>query len=38
MAESMKGLRPKPTYGDVIPVAKSDGLTSVIFPNGDASF
>ena len=38
MAEAIKGLIFKPTYEDVIPVATSDGLQNVKFPNRDASF
>ena len=38
MAESTKGLRLKPTSGDLISVAKSDGVEQIIFPNRDAKF
>ena len=38
MAKSMKGLKVKPTYGDLIGVAFSDGLEHIEFLNRDASF
>ena len=38
MATAMKGLRLKPTYEDLINVAKSDGLGNIIFPNRNAPF
>ena len=38
MAESIKGFRVKPTYEDVISVAKPDGLQNVKSSNRDASF
>ena len=38
MAISMKGLRLKPTYEQLIDVAVSDGLDNIRFPNRDASF
>ena len=34
----MKGLKVKPTYEDLIGVAKSDGLEHVNFLNRDAGF
>ena len=34
----MKGLRLKPTYGDLISVAASDGLEQIKFPNRNAAF
>ena len=38
MAISMRGLRVKPTYEDLIGVAVSDDLQHIKFPNRDASF
>jgi len=38
MAQSIKGLRLKPTYEDLIGVAVSDELRNIKFPNRDASF
>ena len=38
MAISMKGLRIKPTYEQLIDVAVPDGLEHIKFPNRDASF
>ena len=38
MAIAMRGLRIKPTYEDLIGLAKSDELEHVRFPNRDASF
>ena len=38
MANSMQGLRVKPTYGDLIGVAVSDGLENTKFPNRDSTF
>ena len=38
MAIAMKGLRVRPTYEDLIGVAKSDGLEQTQFPNRDATF
>ena len=38
MAVSMRGLRVKPTYEDLINVAVSDELYSIRFPNRDAQF
>ena len=35
---SMKGLRIKPTYGQLIGVAVSDDLGHIRFPNRNASF
>ena len=37
MAFAMKGLRLKPTYGDLISVAVTDGLEHIKFPNRNAS-
>ena len=37
MAESMRGLRVRPQYEDLINVAKSDGL-EIKSPNGNAKF
>ncbi len=38
MAISMKGLRLKPKYEDLIGVAVSDKLYNIKFPNRDATF
>ena len=38
MASSMKGLRLKPTYEQLIGVAVSDGLETIKFPNRDSTF
>ena len=38
MTVAMKGLRIKPTYGQLIGVAGSDGLEHIKFPNRDATF
>ena len=38
MSISMKGLRLKPAYEDLIGVAVSDDLQHMKFPNRDASF
>ena len=38
MAIAMKGLRLKPPYEDLIPVAVSDGLGHIKTPNRNASF
>ena len=38
MAKSMQGLRVKPSYGQLIGVAVSDGLENIQFPNRDAKF
>ena len=38
MAMSMKGLRIKPTYEQLIGVAVSDDLGHIRFPNRNASF
>ena len=38
MAESMRGLKVKPTYESLIGVAFSDGLGNIKCPNRDASF
>ena len=38
MAISMKGLRIKPKYEELIGVAVSDGLENIRFPNRDATF
>ena len=38
MAVSMKGLRLKPKYEDLIGVAVSDKLYNIKFPNRDATF
>ena len=38
MAIAMRGLRVRPQYGDLIGVAKSDGLQNITFPNRDAEF
>ena len=38
MAIAMRGLKVKPTYGDLIGVANSDGLGNIQFPNGNAKF
>ena len=38
MTNSMQGLRVKPTYGDLIHVAVSDGLENIKFPNRDSTF
>ena len=38
MANSMQGLRVKPSYGQLINVAVSDGLEQIKFPSRDASF
>ena len=38
MANSMHGLRVKPTYEDLIGVAVSDDLQHIKFPNRDATF
>ena len=38
MAKSMKGLKVKPTYEDLIGVARSDGLENITFPIRDAKF
>ena len=38
MAMSMKGLRIKPTYEDLINVAVTDELYNIEFPNRDATF
>ena len=38
MAQAMKGLRLKPTYGQLIGVAVSGDLQHIKFPNRDASF
>ena len=38
MAISMRGLRVKPTYEDLIGVAVSDDLQHIKFPNRDATF
>ena len=38
MAISMKGLRLKPKYADLIGVAVSDQLYNIKFPNRDATF
>ena len=38
MAISMKGLRLKPTYDQLIGISKSDELYNVKFPNRDATF
>ena len=34
----MQGLGVKPTYGDLINVAVSDGLENIKFPNRDSTF
>ena len=38
MAISMKGLRIKPKYEELIGVAVSDGLENIRFPNRGATF
>ena len=38
MAIAMRGLKVKPTYEDLIGVAKSDGLGSIKSPNRKAKF
>ena len=38
MAIAMQGLRVKPSYGQLINVAVSDGLEQIKFPNRDATF
>ena len=38
MATSMKGLRVRPSYGQLIGVAVSDGLENNKFPDRDAKF
>ena len=38
MAAPVKGLRLKPTYEDLIPIATSYGLQNVRFPNRGTSF
>ena len=38
MAISMKGLRLRPKYEDLIGVAVSDKLYNIKFPNRDATF
>ena len=38
MANSMKGLRLKPSYEQLIGVAVSDDLQHIKFPNRDATF
>ena len=38
MTVAMQGLRVKPTYGDLVNVAVSDGLETIKFPNRDAKF
>ena len=38
MAIAMQGLRPKPTYEQLIGVAASDGLEQIKFPNRNAQF
>ena len=38
MAQSIKGLRLKPSYEQLIGVAVSDELRNIKFPNRDASF
>ena len=38
MAQAMKGLRLKPSYGQLINVAVSDGLEHTKFPNRNAQF
>ena len=38
MAQAMQGLRVKPTYGDLIGVAVSDGLENIKSPNRDSTF
>ena len=38
MPIAMQGLKPKPTYEDLINVAVSDGLENVQFPNRNAKF
>ena len=38
MAIAMRGLKVKPTYEDLIGVAKSDGLDNITFPHGKAKF
>ena len=38
MAIAMKGLKVKPTYEDLVGVAKPDGLEQITFPNRDVFF
>ena len=38
MAIAMRGLRVKPSYGQLINVAIPDGLEQIKFPNRDATF
>ena len=38
MAIAMRGLKIKPSYGQLIGVASSDGLEQIKFPNRDAKF
>ena len=38
MANSIQGLRIKPSYEDLIGVAVSDGLENIKFPNRNAWF
>ena len=38
MANSIPGLRVRPSYEDLIGVAVSDGLENIKFPNRDATF
>ena len=38
MAKSRQGLRVKPSYGQLVGAAVSDGLENIKFPNRDAKF
>ena len=38
MADSMRGLRIRPSHEQLIGVAVSDGLQNIKFPNRDATF